>query len=119
MTRAAADFGLDPGVAAAWRPYIETCIAAFSLFASSSNHRRPARQCGCRVEERRGCKPLGQPRFPSPLIKPDVRISRIRLSDWFRCEAHGGNPTAELRGPQRSCHGEIVWFRGLVPYAAE
>ena len=22
-------------------------------------------------------------RFPSPLIKPDVRISRIRLSDWF------------------------------------
>ena len=23
------------------------------------------------------------PRFPSPLIKPDVRISRIRLSDWL------------------------------------
>jgi hypothetical protein len=22
-------------------------------------------------------------RFSSPLIKPDVRISRIRLSDWF------------------------------------
>src|SRR5215213_6777363 len=22
-------------------------------------------------------------RFPSPLIKPGVRISRIRLSDWF------------------------------------
>ena len=22
-------------------------------------------------------------RFPSPLIKPDVRISRIRLSDWL------------------------------------
>jgi hypothetical protein len=35
-----------------------------------------------RVEEGRGC--LGRaatPRFPSPLIKPDVRISRIRLSD--------------------------------------
>jgi hypothetical protein len=27
-------------------------------------------------------------RFPSPLIEPDVRISRIRLSDWFRLEAH-------------------------------
>ena len=30
------------------------------------------------------------PRFPSPLIKPDVRISRIRLSDWFHRAAHGG-----------------------------
>ena len=29
------------------------------------------------------------PRFPSPLIEPDVRISRIRLSDWFHAEAHG------------------------------
>jgi hypothetical protein len=25
-------------------------------------------------------------RFPSPLIKPDVRISRIRLSDWLHHE---------------------------------
>jgi hypothetical protein len=30
-------------------------------------------------------------RFPSPLIKPDVRISRIRLSDWFHLTAHGGD----------------------------
>ena len=28
-------------------------------------------------------------RFPSPLIEPDVRISRIRLSDWFHLRAHG------------------------------
>jgi hypothetical protein len=36
----------------------------------------------CRVEEGRGGVRHGQlPRFPSPLIKPDVRISRIRLSD--------------------------------------
>ena len=37
-----------------------------------------------RVEEGRGS--LGHPaslRLPSPLIKPDVRISRIRLSDWL------------------------------------
>jgi hypothetical protein len=26
---------------------------------------------------------LPWPRFPSPLIEPDVRISRIRLSDWL------------------------------------
>ena len=35
-----------------------------------------------RVEERRGI--VCTTRFPSPLIKPDVRLSRIRLSDWLR-----------------------------------
>ena len=34
----------------------------------------------CRVEEGRGGVP-GTLRLPSPLIKPDVRVSRIRLSD--------------------------------------
>src|SRR3954452_11698926 len=34
------------------------------------------------VESRTGA--VAVLRFPSPLIKPDVRISRIRLSDWFR-----------------------------------
>jgi hypothetical protein len=29
-------------------------------------------------------------RFLSPLIKPDVRISRIRLSDWLHPKAHAG-----------------------------
>ena len=36
------------------------------------------------VESRKGAVALRHcqwPRFPSPLIKPDVRISRIRLSD--------------------------------------
>src|SRR5271165_692222 len=43
-----------------------------------------------RVEEGRGGLRLGQSlRFPSPLIKPDVRISRIRLSDWLHGEAFG------------------------------
>ena len=31
-------------------------------------------------------------RFPSPLVKPDVRISRIRLSDWLHLMAIGGAP---------------------------
>jgi hypothetical protein len=42
-----------------------------------------------RVEDGRGN--LGHsatPRFPSPLIEPDVPISGIRLSDWFHREAH-------------------------------
>src|SRR5579864_4437825 len=38
-------------------------------------------QMDSRVEERRGV--AWAIRFPSPLIKPDVRISRIRLSDWL------------------------------------
>ena len=43
-----------------------------------------------RVEERRGS--LGHAatlRFLSPLIKPNVPVSGIRLSDWFHREAHG------------------------------
>jgi hypothetical protein len=37
------------------------------------------------VESRMGASTDAEapPRFPSPLIKPDVRISRIRLSDWL------------------------------------
>jgi hypothetical protein len=45
-----------------------------------------------RVEDGRGG--LGHAatlRFPSPLIKPDVRISRIRLSDWLHRKAHAGD----------------------------
>ncbi len=35
---------------------------------------------------------LPWPRFPSPLIEPDVPISGIRLSDWLLRKAHGGRP---------------------------
>jgi hypothetical protein len=35
---------------------------------------------------------MAVPRFPSPLIKPDVRISRIRLSDWFHLATIGRAP---------------------------
>jgi hypothetical protein len=43
----------------------------------------------------RGC--LGRSatlRFPSPLIKLDVRVSRIQLSDRFHREAHDVAPIA-------------------------
>ena len=36
-------------------------------------------------------------RFSSPLIKPDVPISGIRLSDRLHREAHGGGPTCTRR----------------------
>ncbi|CAA9375533.1 MAG: hypothetical protein AVDCRST_MAG89-4968, partial [uncultured Gemmatimonadetes bacterium] len=38
------------------------------------------------VESSRGAVAL-LPGFPGPLIEPDVRISRIRLSDWVHFKA--------------------------------
>ena len=65
---------------------------------------------GSRVEERRGLAEAT--RFPSPLIKPDVRISRIRLSDWLhRGHTAGGEherhpcPTSPWRHDTASSEG--------------
>ncbi len=69
------------------------------------------------VESRMGA--VAKLRLPSSLIKPDVRISRIRLSDWFHCKAHDGNPAPEPRAPRRSSHWGIVGFRDREPYAAD
>lgn len=45
------------------------------------------------VESRKGAVALKDTlRLPSPLIKPDVRVARIRLSDWLHRQAHGGDP---------------------------
>ena len=47
------------------------------------------------VESRRGAVAWAlwaSLRFLSPLIKPDVRISRIRLPDRLHLKAHGGGP---------------------------
>jgi hypothetical protein len=53
--------------------------------------------CG-RVEEGRGGLSLRQSlRLPSPLIEPDVRFSRIRLSDRLHAEAQFGGVRASLR----------------------
>src|SRR5215217_2614945 len=54
-------------------------------------------QCG-RVED--GRSGLGHPASPcflSPLIKPDVPISGIRLSDGFHLVAVGGSPACNRR----------------------
>jgi hypothetical protein len=45
------------------------------------------------VESKMGAVAWGlwpTPRFPSPLIEPDVPISAIRLTDWFHRKAHVG-----------------------------
>jgi hypothetical protein len=56
-----------------------------------------------RVEDGRGgYTPGSLLRFPSPLIKPDVLISSIRLSDRHHRTTHGGCD-AHLRGaPKRT-----------------
>ena len=49
------------------------------------------RNWNCRVEEGRGGLRLGQSlRFPSPLVKPDVRSCRIRLSDRLHVRLTAG-----------------------------
>ena len=75
-----------PGQAARQLPEQSTTLRV-EPSSTGDTRRRGAR----RVEDGRGG--LGHAatlRFPSPLIKPDVRISRIRLSDWFHLAAHGG-----------------------------
>ena len=36
-------------------------------------------------------------RFPSPLIKPDMRNYRIRLSDWIHLKAHAGQQVLSVK----------------------
>src|SRR6266849_3066210 len=51
-----------------------------------------------RVEEGRGIETDWSPtRFPSPLIKPDVPVSSIRLSDRLHQLAHGRGPRCTSR----------------------
>ena len=62
---------------------------------------------GCRVEEGRGIgTDWSATRFPSPLIKPDVPVSSIRLSDRLHQLAHGSGPRCTSRSrrtPKLDC----------------
>ena len=60
-------------------------------------------------------------RFRSPLIEPDVRISRIRLSDRLHLRAHGvghvkrSRTVSERRALQRQLQSRTVWSRATGP----
>ena len=74
----------------AW-PYTALIVGAFMRHGCGRGSSRcdVCRDGSCTdgaVELRRGAVPLYAVRFPSPLIEPDVRISRIRLSDWLHRE---------------------------------
>ncbi len=46
------------------------------------------------------------PRFPSPFIEPELRISRLRHSDWPHPRARGGRPS--LAGVSRRHRGHVT-----------
>src|SRR5215468_3390847 len=56
------------------------------------------------VESKMGAVAWGQwptPRFPSPLIEPEVPISGVRLSDWLHCRPTARHIRAGVRGAER------------------
>jgi len=62
----------------------------FSAACKAPPFRQHSKSVQTWVESRMGAVAATKPpRFPSPLIEPDVRISRIRLSDRLHDEAHG------------------------------
>ena len=73
------------------------------------------------VESRTGAvSTLRSLRLPSPLIKPDVRISRIRLSDRLHCPAHGDTtgrlrPAVQLPRESSDLHGVVRLFANHRP----
>jgi hypothetical protein len=81
-----------PGNARGGQPLTEAVMIGISGTQGSPSSAQAPGTLG-RVEDGRGGLGLvATPRFPSPLIKPDVQISRIRLSDWLHLTAHGGAP---------------------------
>ena len=47
-------------------------------------------------------------RLSSPLIEPDLRISRIRLSDWFHVQARVGWPPWSVLGDRTPSSPKIL-----------
>src|SRR5450759_4662707 len=69
------------------------------------------------VESRTGASTgaTAPPRFPSPLIKPDVRICRIRLSDWFHRRLTNARPSAlGVAPPHRTEHPFLRELAGAL-----
>ena len=79
--------------------------------------RTSSRRVG-RVEDGRGCS--GRPgrywsRFPSPLIEPDLRISRIRLSDQLHPSSYRGRRPQVDPALSDSCQSPALAWVGSVP----
>jgi len=94
-------------------PYPLRAIVALEPWSdlSGCHARRPRqRSSGNAVESRMGASTgaTAPPRFPSPLIKPDVPISGIRLSDWLHRRLTNARPSAPGVAPP-------PWNRTPVP----
>ena len=69
------------------------------------------------VESRKGAVPESYcmpTRFPSPLIKPDVPVSSIRLSDRLHQLAHGSGPRCTSRSRRTPNFPNTIAFEKLV-----
>jgi hypothetical protein len=88
---------------------VDTC--ARSTRSAAAMPRRPSGWRPMLVESRRGAVPPFATRFPSPLIKPDVRISRIRLSDWLHEGSRHG--ARMLAGGTQSRHAQLAEHRSI------
>ena len=79
-------------------PLVSYRILPTTLRVAPSSTGEPRRWGARRVEDgRSGLGHPASPCFPSPLIKPDVPISGIRLSDWLHLAAVGGAPMCTRR----------------------
>src|SRR5713101_7138388 len=69
------------------------------------------------VESRKGAVPESYcmpTRFPSPLIKPDVPVSSIRLSDRLHQLAHGSGPKCTSRSRSTPNFPNTIAFEKLM-----
>src|SRR5438094_1423310 len=69
------------------------------------------------VESRKGAVPESYcmpTRFPSPLIKPDVPVSSIRLSDRLHQLAHGSGPRCTSRSRSTPNFPNTIAFEKLM-----
>ena len=57
-------------------------------------------------------------RFLSPLIKPDVPVSGIRLSDWLHRRLTAGHSTASNEAHETHARKRLAYENRLVPRPA-
>jgi hypothetical protein len=96
---------------------VEGAIAVLNVGGMNDNVQQETRRVDQDVPlatldlERRGfLSRWRRPRFPSPLIKPDKRISRIWLSDWLHRKAHGDDRLRSRRR-HRTANSPETWSR--------
>src|SRR5207247_7449577 len=90
-------------------------------FSSPPQGQAPARVRARQVESRLGASTDAEvpPRFPAPLVKPDVPISGIRLSDCLLRRLTNARPSAPAAGPRPESRTPVPpgtgWCLAMTP----